>query len=72
LIFEPFMGGGIITAMAAIALTEFGQWQTLSVVVVIFCFWLWLGFHLGQPRHATQRKHRQNTLLGKLATWSQD
>ncbi len=56
LIFEPFMGGGIITATSAIALTEFGQIPVLAVVTIIFIFWVWLGLRLG---HRALRKKRR-------------
>lgn len=61
LLFEPFMGGGIVTAVAAIMLTEFGHLPVLAVVSVIFGFWVWLGLRLGKtPRHT---KKRRRTIL---------
>lgn len=53
LIFEPFMGGGIVTASAVIVLHEFGQAPVLIVCTIITLFWLWLGLLLGRKRRRT-------------------
>lgn len=50
LIFEPFMGGGIVTASAAIFIYEFGLMATLVVSIAITVFWLLLGLRLGMKR----------------------
>lgn len=50
LAFEPFMGGGLVTAGSVIALHEFGQIPVLVVVTIITLFWLFLGLHLGKKR----------------------
>jgi len=68
LAFEPFMGGGIVTAVAAIVLTEFGQLPVLVVVTAVFLFWLRLGFKLGQNPKETKRRTNLESLLGKLAS----
>lgn len=47
LVFEPFMGGGIITASAAIFIYEFGLLPTLVVSSVMTLLWLFVGLHLG-------------------------
>lgn len=50
LVFEPFMGGGIVTASAVIFIYEFGQVPVLIACTAIFLFWLWLGFFLARPK----------------------
>lgn len=47
LAFEPFMGGGIVTAMAAIAIVEIGQIPSLIIASVFTLFWLFVGLSLG-------------------------
>jgi len=70
LAFEPFMGGGIVTAVAAIVLTEFGQVPTLIVVSIIFLFWLFLGLKLGQSPKATKHRTSVEKKLGGIASRS--
>lgn len=55
LAFEPFMGGGIITAGSAIAIFEFGLVPVFIVTTVIAAFWLALGLRLG---HKGRVQHR--------------
>jgi ESS family glutamate:Na+ symporter len=50
LVFEPFMGGGIVTASAVIFIHEFGLLPVLIMSSVITAFWLGLGIYLG-ARH---------------------
>ena len=50
LVFEPFMGGGIVTASAVIFIYEFGLTTTLVVSSVITIFWLIVGLRLGMKR----------------------
>lgn len=50
LVFEPFMGGGIVTATAVIFLSEFGSVKILIATSLITLFWLWLGLYLGKKR----------------------
>ena len=71
LAFEPFMGGGIVTAVAAIVLTEFGQIPTLIGVSIIFGFWVWLGLRLGQSPKATKRRTGIEKRLGSFASKAQ-
>ena len=52
LAYEPFMGGGIVTAFAVVAVVEFGLPLLLAISGVVFIFWLILGLKLG-------RKNRQ-------------
>lgn len=68
LAFEPFMGGGIVTAVAAIMLAEFGQLPVLLVVSAVFGFWVWLGLKLGQSPRKSRRRQQGEKLLGKIAT----
>jgi len=58
LAFEPFMGGGIITAVSAIFLTEFGQIPILFIVIIIFSFWVWTGLRLGRIKKSSN-KHKK-------------
>lgn len=48
LIFEPFMGGGLVTAMAVIFMYEFGLIPVLIVSIVVTSFWLVVGLRLGK------------------------
>lgn len=51
LVFEPFMGGGIITATSLVVIAELGLGFALVSAIIIFLFWLILGFYLGRkPR----------------------
>lgn len=68
LAFEPFMGGGIVTAVAAIVLTEFGQVPVLVVATLIFLFWLWLGLKLGQSPKTTRKRQTLEKKIGKVAS----
>lgn len=52
LVFEPFMGGGIITATSLVVIHEFGSGFAFFSALVVFIFWLLIGFRLG-------RNHRQ-------------
>lgn len=48
LIFEPFMGGGLVTVMAVIMMYEFGLVPVLIVSSLIMLFWLKVGLKLGK------------------------
>lgn len=50
LIFEPFMGGGMVTAMAAIVIHEFGSMVALVIAWAVMSFWIVVGTILGQKR----------------------
>lgn len=50
LVFEPFMGGGIVTAMSAIVIHEFGSYAALIISLWIMGFWIGLGFWLHDRR----------------------
>lgn len=67
LAFEPFMGGGIVTAGAAVALAEFGPYPMLAITTVCFLFWMILGFHLGHTPRRARRRHRQERSIGRAA-----
>ena len=68
LAFEPFMGGGIVTASAGIVLVEFGQIPTLIAVTLVLLFWIWLGLRLGQSPRLSKRRLTTEKLLGKIAS----
>lgn len=57
LVFEPFMGGGIVTAGSVIMLHEFGQVPVLIGVTIITLFWLVLGLWLGKRRQAQPQEN---------------
>lgn len=50
LVFEPFMGGGLVTAMAAIVIFEFGSIVALVISASVMLFWLILGLVIGKRR----------------------
>lgn len=50
LAFEPFMGGGIVTAGAAIVIAEAGSLFALISASIITIFWLILGFRIKHQR----------------------
>lgn len=52
LVFEPFMGGGLITATAAIVIAEFGSVPALIAATLCTLFWLVFGLLL--YRHRTK------------------
>jgi ESS family glutamate:Na+ symporter len=60
LAYEPFMGGGIVTAFAVVAIVEFGQLTVLGVSAVVFLFWLILGLHLGRKNR--RRLHHDRNI----------
>jgi uncharacterized membrane protein len=62
------MGGGLVTAAAAIAMTEFGLMPTLIFVLVVFIFWVCLGLKLGQKPKITKNRNRREKRLGKFVT----
>lgn len=51
LVFEPFMGGGIVTAASLVFIFEFGLKTTLVVSTIITLFWLILGLRLKRSHH---------------------
>ncbi len=53
LVFEPFMGGGLVTAMSVIFMHEFGLLPVLAVSIVMMLFWLMIGLRLGRRRQAS-------------------
>lgn len=67
LAFEPFMGGGLVTAAIPIVLVEFGQIPVLVGVSLIFCFWIVVGLKLGRThRHRLRRSDRSSARLAAL------
>src|SRR5690606_23828095 len=48
LAFEPFLGGGLITATAAVSIHEFGSIVTLLGATVGLVFWFIVGLRLGK------------------------
>ena len=59
LAFEPFMGGGVVTAFAVVAIVEFGQLPLLVLSLVVTAFWIVVGLLLGRQRHLRLR-HQLN------------
>lgn len=64
LAYEPFMGGGIVTAFAAVAIVEFGQVPVLLVAAAATTFWLLVGLSLGKKR---RKKHRSDHKIARIA-----
>lgn len=64
LAYEPFMGGGIVTAFAAVAIVEFGQVPVLVVASLVTIFWLVVGLTLGRKR---KKLHRHDHSFAKTA-----
>lgn len=54
LVFEPFMGGGIITASMVICIAEFGLVPMLLVSCLSLGFWIFLGLYLGKKHQAVE------------------
>lgn len=50
LVFEPFMGGGLLTAAIVIAIYEVGSVSVLAVALVSTVFWLFVGLRMGKTR----------------------
>ena len=50
LVFEPFMGGGLITATAAIVIFEFGSLFAFVTAGICTLFWLTVGLVVGRRR----------------------
>lgn len=50
LVFEPFMGGGIITVSAVIFVYELGTGPVLAVASMVTIFWLIVGLYLGRKK----------------------
>lgn len=50
LVFEPFMGGGIVTATSVIFMAEFGLAPVLVVSFSAMLFWLTVGLWMGAKR----------------------
>lgn len=50
LIFEPFMGGGLVTATAIIVIYELGAWFALITATIFMVFWLTVGLLFGKFR----------------------
>lgn len=50
LVFEPFMGGGLVTATSVIFMHEFGLIPVLIVSILVMGFWLLIGLKLGKKK----------------------
>ena len=48
LVFEPFMGGGIITATSLVVIAELGLGFAFVTAFIVFVFWLVVGLRLGR------------------------
>lgn len=53
LAFEPFMGGGLVTATSVIVIAEFGSSFAFVTALIFMLFWLCLGLYL-KKRRATR------------------
>lgn len=52
LVFEPFMGGGLVTAAAVVVIHEFGTGFAFISAFIFMLFWLGLGLWLGKLRRS--------------------
>ena len=50
LVFEPFMGGGIITATSLVVIAELGLGFAFVTATAVFLFWLIVGLYLGSKK----------------------
>lgn len=50
LVFEPFMGGGIVTVASVVFIYEFGLMPVLYIASAITLFWLVVGLYLGRKK----------------------
>jgi ESS family glutamate:Na+ symporter len=50
LVFEPFMGGGLVTATSVIVIAEFGSLFAFVTATICMFFWLVLGLYLKKKR----------------------
>lgn len=53
LAFEPFMGGGLITATSVVVIAEFGSWFALITSFAFTTFWLVLGLTMKRRKNKT-------------------
>lgn len=65
LAYEPFLGGGIVTSVAVVAIVEFGQVPALVVACIITLFWLIIGLALGKRNY---KRHGLHLKLGSFFT----
>lgn len=54
LAFEPFMGGGLVTATSVIVIAEFGSLFAFGTALVFMLFWLFVGLYLKKKRSSVQ------------------
>ncbi len=60
LLFEPFIGGGLITAMSVPLIYNFGPWPLFIVASVFSIGWMLLGlFYFGKLHPSTQDKFKE-------------
>lgn len=64
LAYEPFMGGGIVTAFAAVAIVEFGPVPTLITTAAVMLFWLFVGLSMGKKH---RRQHSNDNKIAQIA-----
>lgn len=57
LMFEPFMGGGIVTVGSVIFIYQFGSIPVLIVVTIATIFWLVLGLRMGRKKKGLSVVH---------------
>lgn len=67
LAYEPFLGGGIVTSVAVVAIVEFGQIPVLVVATTAMLFWLIIGLRMGSGgSRARRRQIRIGSFVVKL------
>lgn len=68
LAFEPFMGGGLITASMVVLLSEFGLVPMLIISSGCFTFWIVVGLIFGKKDKNNTRLKEHSLSLGKIAS----
>ena len=56
LVFEPFFGGGLVTALAVPIIFLSGPWPFFSVMLVLFLVALAAGWFIFRPRATAERE----------------
>jgi glutamate:Na+ symporter, ESS family len=55
LLFEPFVGGGLVTAMAVPLVHEYGPWPLFTVSLLLTVFWIAFGLFFFSPKRTGDR-----------------
>jgi ESS family glutamate:Na+ symporter len=62
LFFEPFIGGGLVTAMSVPLIYNFGPWPLFVVASILMLSWLLVGLlYFGRLHPSTQDKFKNES-----------